>query len=408
MITIRGKYNTAYCYCETLEEAAAAQIKTVCDDPAFAGCKIRIMPDVHAGKGCTIGTTMTISDKIVPGMVGVDIGCGMETVRIAEQEIDFAALDDLIHQKIPAGQMVRNMPHALNAQIDLSALHCAKSVDLHRASLSIGTLGGGNHFIEVDRDESGNLYLVVHSGSRHLGTQVAEYYQQKGLDQMLEQVEPMEKRQQAFIDMLKAEGRTGELKNAYDELKRLKANRKEQLKKIKDLAYVEGQLFSDYIHDMKLTQTFAALNRQAMTEVILSGMGLTEIERFTTIHNYIDTDSMILRKGSVSAAAGQMLLIPINMRDGSLICIGRGNPDWNCSAPHGAGRLMSRGDAHRTLSLEMYRQTMAGIYTTCVNEQTLDESPMAYKSIEEIIRQIQPTAEIISQIKPVYNFKAAE
>ena len=408
MITIQGKYNTAYCYCETLEETAAAQIKTVCDDPAFAGCKIRIMPDVHAGKGCTIGTTMTLTDKVVPGMVGVDIGCGMETVRIAEKEIDLRALDELIHRKIPAGQQVRNMPHPLNAQIDLTALRCAKHVDLHRASLSIGTLGGGNHFIEVDKDEQGNLYLVVHSGSRHLGTQVAEYYQQRAFENLLAQAEPVEERQMALIEQLKAEKRTSELKAAFEELKRLKAARKTELKNMKDLAYAEGQLFDDYIHDMKLTQIFAALNRQAMTEVILSGMGLTEADRFTTIHNYIDTDQMILRKGSVSAAAGQKLLIPINMRDGSLVCIGRGNPDWNCSAPHGAGRLMSRGEAHRQLSLEMYRQTMAGIYTTCVNEETLDESPMAYKSMEEIIRQIQSTAEIISQIRPIYNFKAAE
>ena len=408
MITIQGKHNTAYCYCETLENTAAEQIKTLCDDPAFSGSKIRIMPDVHAGKGCTIGTTMTISDKVVPGMVGVDIGCGMETVRIAESEIDMAALDELIHQKIPAGQKIRNMPHALNAQIDLSALRCAKHVDLHRAALSIGTLGGGNHFIEVDKDENGSLYLVVHSGSRHLGTQVAEYYQEKGFEQMLAAVDPAEEQQQELIAQLKAEGRTAELKEAYAELKRISAERKAALKKMKELAYVEGQLFEDYIHDMKLTQRFAALNRQAMTEVILSGMGLTEAERFTTIHNYIDTDAMILRKGSVSAAAGQKLLIPINMRDGSLVCIGRGNPDWNCSAPHGAGRLMSRGEAHKHLSLEMYRQTMAGIYTTCVNEETLDESPMAYKSMDEIIRQIQPTAEIISQIRPVYNFKAAE
>jgi len=408
MITIHGKHNTAHCYCETLEDTAAEQIKILCDDAAFIGSKIRIMPDVHAGKGCTIGTTMTITDKVVPGMVGVDIGCGMETVRIAESEIDMAKLDELIHQKIPAGQHVRNMPHSLNEKIDLSALRCAEHVDLHRAALSIGTLGGGNHFIELDKDENRNLYLVVHSGSRHLGTQVAEYYQQQGLEQILTQGDSEENQQNALIAELKAAGRTSELKDAYAELSRIKAERKARLKKLKDLAYVEGQLFEDYIHDMKLTQIFAALNRQAMTEVILTGMGLAEVERFTTIHNYIDTDQMILRKGSVSAAAGQKLLIPINMRDGSLVCIGRGNPDWNFSAPHGAGRLMSRGEAHKHLSLEMYRQAMAGIYTTCVNEETLDESPMAYKSMEEIIRQIQPTAEIVSQIRPVYNFKAAE
>ena len=400
MITIQGLYNTAVCYTPVLEELAAKQIQAVCDQAEFAGCKIRIMPDVHAGKGCTIGTTMTIQDKIVPGMVGVDIGCGMETVEIAEREINFAKLDALIRKEIPYGRAVRDTPHALHAELDLTQLRCADQVNLTRAKQSIGTLGGGNHFIELDRAEDGRLFLVVHSGSRHLGTEVAEYYQNEGRRSLWggarDQVEQL-------IAQLKAEGRTKEIQKTVKELKK-----ERDLSIPKDLAYVEGKLFDDYIHDMKLTQKFAMLNRKAMVDVILSGMGFTVVEAFTTIHNYIDTDAMILRKGSVSAKAGEKLLIPINMRDGSLICIGKGNEEWNCSAPHGAGRLMSRRAAFDALSMEEFQKEMAGIYTTCVMPDTLDESPMAYKSMDEIVAQIGPTAEIIERIRPVYNFKAAD
>lgn len=375
MIKIDGKYNTALCYTNTLEPGAYSQIQTVCDEPAFSASKIRIMPDVHAGKGCTIGTTMTVTDKIVPGMVGVDIGCGMETIRIAEKELDLKKLDELIHREIPCGREVRSVPHAYAQKIDLSKLRCADAADLKRAMHSIGTLGGGNHFIEADRDEQENLYLVIHSGSRHIGCEVAEYYQNEGYQALC--------------------------RNARHQISETRSIPKE-------LAYVEGNLFDDYIHDMKLIQQFARLNRKAMAEQILRGMGLTETEHFTTIHNYIDTESMILRKGAVSAERGEKLLIPINMRDGSLICIGKGNDEWNRSAPHGAGRLMSRRAALQTLSMAEYREAMADIYSTCVLPDTLDESPMAYKDAEEIISQITPTAEIICRIKPIYNFKAAE
>ena len=399
MIRIEGKNNEALCYTSILEEAAAEQIRAVCDQEAFAGSRIRIMPDVHAGKGCTIGTTMTIRDKIVPGMVGVDIGCGMETVRLEEKEIDFYALDGVIRTYIPAGRAVREQEHPLNARIDLNALRCAEHVDLERARLSIGSLGGGNHFIEIDRDEQGNLYLVVHSGSRNLGTQVATYYQRTAWNELSRKARSTKD----IVAQMKAEGRQEEISEV------LKALRKEAVPDVpKDLAYVEGALFDDYIHDMRITQHFATLNRKAMVDVILEKMGLHAAEQFTTIHNYIDTEHMILRKGSVSAMAGEKLLIPINMRDGSLICIGRGNEEWNCSAPHGAGRLMSRTQAVRTLSMEEYRREMAGIYTTSVAQDTLDESPMAYKPLEEIVHQIGPTAEIISRIVPVYNFKAGE
>ncbi len=400
MIEVVGAKNTAICYTDQLEEYAAAQIKAVCDAPAFADSKIRIMPDVHAGMGCTIGTTMTVHDKVVPGMVGVDIGCGMETVLLAEREIDFEKLDAMIREQIPFGRDVRKTHHALNEQIDLHQLRCSPYVNLSRAQRSIGTLGGGNHFIEVDRGEKGELYLVVHSGSRHIGNEVAKYYQDEGRKAFWggarHQVD-------AVVAELKAQGRFQEIQSTINHLRK-----EHEIGIPKELAYVEGRLFDDYIHDMKIIQHFAELNRKAMVDVIVSGMGLTPVEQFTTIHNYIDTENMILRKGAVAAYEGQKLLIPINMRDGSLICIGKGNPDWNCSAPHGAGRLMSRKEAFKRLNLEDYRKEMEGIYTTCVDMATIDEAPMAYKGMDEIISHIGPTAEIVERITPVYNFKAAE
>ena len=402
MITVQGAHNSAVCYTDTLEPSAEGQIKAVCDQAAFVGCKFRIMPDVHAGMGCTIGTTMTITDKVVPGMVGVDIGCGMETVRIAQGELDLAALDALIRQKIPCGREIRDTEHRFNAEIDLTALRCTSEVNLVRARRSIGTLGGGNHFIEVDCGKDGALYVVVHSGSRHLGNEVAKYYQEEGFRALCGNARFQ---LDEAIATMKAEGNT---KDIHKTIKKLKQQRAMLTPMPKDLAYAEGQLFEDYLHDMKIIQRFAALNRKAMMEVILTGLGLTAVETFTTIHNYIDTDAMILRKGAVSAKRGEKLLIPINMRDGSLICIGKGNEDWNCSAPHGAGRLMSRKDAFDRLSMEEYKAQMSGIFSTCVVADTLDESPMAYKSMEEIVAQIAPTAEITDAIKPIYNFKATE
>ncbi len=400
MVEIRGTYNTARCFTDVLEERAAEQIRAVCDQAAFKDCKLRIMPDVHAGMGCTIGTTMTVIDKIVPGMVGVDIGCGMESVRIDAKDVDFDKLDALIRAEIPCGREIRDEEHPLRQEIDLSELRCAADVGIPRAYRSIGTLGGGNHFIELDRGGDGAIWLVVHSGSRHLGKQVCEFYQNQGRFAMWGGA----KHQIAEVmAQLKAEGRFREIQPTLDALKKEHA-----ISVPKDLAYVEGKLFDDYIHDMRITQRFAVLNRKAMTEVILRGMGWTETERFTTIHNYLDTENMILRKGAVSAQAGEKLLIPINMRDGSLICIGRGNEDWNCSAPHGAGRLMSRKAAFAKLSLEEYKAEMQEIYSTCVAFDTLDESPMAYKTMDEIVRQIGPTAEIVDRIRPIYNFKAAE
>ena len=400
MIAIRGTYNTAKCFCKTLEPQARQQIQQVCDQQAFADSKIRIMPDVHAGVGCTIGTTMTLTDKVVPGMVGVDIGCGMETVQLKETQIDFDELDRVIRTYIPSGHAIHAQPHPLAEKLDLQDLRCAKQVDIKRAQCSIGTLGGGNHFIEIDRGEDGHLYLVVHSGSRHLGVETASFYQKAGWKALQRGYQPLV---QKAMQQLKAQGRERDIARTTAQIKR------EYTPDVpKELAYVSGELFADYIHDMKLVQRFAVYNRQAMVQAILQNMHLTCVDAFSTIHNYIDTDAMILRKGSVSAKQGETLLIPINMRDGSLICVGKGNKDWNESAPHGAGRLMSRTDAKQTLTLEQFQRSMRGIYTTCVQQSTLDESPMAYKNMDEIVEQIAPTADIVQRIRPVYNFKAAE
>lgn len=371
MIEIKGKYNTAVVYTDNLEGSAAKQIETLCDQEFVQDSIIRIMPDVHSGAGCTIGTTMTVKDKIVPNLVGVDIGCGMEVVKLANRQIDPAKLDRLIYARIPSGFNIRAKEHPFNDKINLLALKCKEGVDLKRARRSIGTLGGGNHFIEVNKDSKGTLYLVVHSGSRHLGHQVASLYQ----------------------------------KEAFRSLKKTS---KSDLDVPKALAYVSGELFHDYIHDMRIIQQFALLNRKAMMQEIIKGMKLEVVEEFTTIHNYIDIDTMILRKGAVSAQRGEKLLIPINMRDGSLICIGKGNPEWNWSAPHGAGRVMSRTQAKSSFTLPQFKKTMEGIYTTSANRDTLDECPLAYKPLEEIVGNIRDTVEILEQIVPLYNFKAAE
>jgi len=396
MITIKGTYNTAVCYTNKLEDTAKAQIQSVCDAKAFADSKIRIMPDVHAGVGCTVGTTMTIGDKVVPGMVGVDIGCGMETVQVEARNLDYGQLDSIIHKNIPSGFNIRSKPHRLAGGLELEELRCAEHVNLNRAEMSIGTLGGGNHFIEVDRGEDGSFYLVVHSGSRNLGSQVAEYYQKAGFEELRAAV------------LSRKEDAGGELTTTKKAKSGKKGKKSVDIGIPRDLAYVSGKLFEDYIHDMKIVQAFAALNRKAMVDTILTGMRLRSVSAFTTIHNYIDTDSMILRKGAVSAREGEKLLIPINMRDGSLVCVGRGNEDWNYSAPHGAGRLMSRSAAFQSLSMDAFRSQMEGIYSTSVSRETLDESPMAYKSMDEIASHLGATAEIVENIKPVYNFKAAE
>ena len=402
MIEINGQFNTAICYTNTLEDTAYAQIQTVCNEEAFKESKIRIMPDVHAGKGCTIGTTMTIIDKVVPNMVGVDIGCGMYTVALGNVDIDLEKFDEAAHF-IPCG---RNVWEGRQERFDLSLLKCYRNLkDTKRLERSLGTLGGGNHFIEIDLDENGNKYIVIHSGSRNLGTQVAEFYQKIAVDLNLGK-EDYYKQREEIIRTYKEQGRRSEIQAT------LKALEKEFEAKApsmpRELCFLYETFMEDYLHDINICQQFAKRNREKMAEVLLERTGLVSLESFQTIHNYIDVDEMILRKGSVSAKNGEKLLIPINMRDGSLICVGKGNPEWNYSAPHGAGRIMSRSAAFERLTMEEYQKEMAGIYTTCVNTSTLDESPMAYKNMDEIVANIEPTAEIIAHIKPIYNFKAAE
>jgi RNA-splicing ligase RtcB len=369
MIELQGKYNTAKVFTDNAEREAVSQIVNLLDQEFVQGSKIRIMPDTHAGAGCTIGTTMTVADKVVPNLVGVDIGCGMETVRLENSHVELQRLDKIIHANIPSGFNVRKSPHHYMDDIDLSKLRCARHVNLERAELSMGTLGGGNHFIELGRDGDGQLYLIVHSGSRHLGMQTAVHYQE------------------AAARDLKKRG-----------IRKMDRN----------LAYLEGALFDDYLHDMAIVQRYAELNRRAIVREIMKQMKFKAAGSFTTVHNYIDLESMILRKGAISAQAGERVLIPINMRDGSLICVGKGNPDWNYSAPHGAGRLMSRTAAKASITLTQFEKSMEGIYSSTVGKSTIDESPMAYKPMEEIVANIGDTAEIIATIKPLYNFKAAE
>lgn len=399
MLEITGTHNTAKVFIDTIDETAREQIRTMCSQDYLADSRIRIMPDTHAGKGCTIGTTMTLHGRVAPNMVGVDIGCGMEVAVLEEKQLDLEALDRLIYAAIPAGMEVRGQPHPYLEEIDLRALRCFGEINEHRARHSIGTLGGGNHFIEVDRDDEGVLYLVVHSGSRHLGTEVAEWYQREGYRALSG---GSQRQIEELIAALKSAGRSEEIEGRIREIK----TRRPAGAVAPELAYVEGALFDDYIHDMKLTQRFALLNRKAIVDEIVRGLGLTVRESFTTIHNYIDTDAMILRKGAVSACRGERLIIPINMRDGSLIGIGKGNEDWNCSAPHGAGRLMSRHAAAAAFTVEEFQRAMEGVYTTSVGRATLDECPMAYKGMEAIVDNIGPTASIEKIIRPIYNFKA--
>lgn len=400
MIEINGKFNKAVCYTDELEDAARAQIEEVCNQEAFVNSKIRIMPDVHAGMGCTIGTTMTVADKVVPNMVGVDIGCGMYTVSIGNVDLDFERIDEAAHF-IPSGREVWD---GRMERFDLTELRCYRNLkDTRRLQRSLGTLGGGNHFIEIDADDEGDKYLVIHSGSRNLGTQVAQHYQEIAIDLNRGKEEYFKNREE-IIRTYKEDGRRSEIQSA---LKKLASEWKSKEPTMpEDLCFLYGDFMDDYIHDVDICQKFAARNREKMAEILLERTGITGVDGFHTIHNYLDTDEMILRKGAVSAQKDEKLLIPINMRDGALICIGKGNPEWNFSAPHGAGRLMSRSAAFERLTVEEYKKQMEGIYTTCVNSYTLDESPMAYKNMDEIVRNIEPTAEIVKRIKPIYNFKA--
>ncbi len=402
MLEIKGKMNTAICYAKVVEEEAIEQIRRMCDYALTEGSRIRIMPDVHAGKGCTIGTTMTVQDKVCPNIVGVDIGCGMYTIKLAEKDMDFEKIDEAAHF-IPSGMCVWE---GRIERFDLTGLRCYRALkDSKRLERSLGTLGGGNHFIEVEVAKDGTYYLVIHSGSRNLGKQVAEIYQQLAIDLHMGKEEFFKQRDE-IIKSYKEQGRRAEIQNV---LKELKQNFETQnLMVPPDICWLYGTFLEDYLHDVEICQAFARRNREKMAEIILERTGMTAVEAFHTIHNYIDTEERILRKGAIAAHEGEKVLIPINMRDGSVIAVGKGNPEWNYSAPHGAGRIMSRSKAKEVLNMEEYKKAMKGIYTTSVNEKTIDEAPMAYKSLEDIIEVIRESVDIIDIMKPVYNFKASD
>lgn len=405
MNQIIGNYSTALVYTDIIEETAAEQIKTLCDQPFAENCRIRIMPDVHAGKGCVIGFTADLGELVIPSIVGVDIGCGMLTIELGREAIDFEKLDRIIREFVPSGMNIHHTPIAEFSPLE--DLLCREYLkNMARVYGSIGTLGGGNHFIEVDVDDEGNHYLVIHTGSRNLGKQVANYYQQLAWDTLFGGINFQQQRND-LIQEYKAQRRTEELEQALTMLR----DQEQTTQLPRELCYLTGVNRDAYLHDMAICQRYASLNRETIANQILSqllGKTLIDFPHFQTIHNYIDHDSNIIRKGAVSAKMGERLLIPINMRDGSLICIGKGNPEWNYSAPHGAGRLFSRGVARKMFTLESFETEMNGIYTTSVSEDTLDECPMAYKPMESIVSNIQPTAEILRIIRPVYNFKAGE
>ncbi|SDY93209.1 RtcB family protein [Bacillus sp. 166amftsu] len=394
MLKLQGKYNEAKVFTNNVEETAVGQIIDLCNQEFAKESKIRIMPDTHAGAGCTIGTTMTIQDKIVPNLVGVDIGCGMEVVIIdkKKEEINFDQLDDTIRKHVPSGFSIRDKEHPLSKMIDFKDVRAPFT--LQRAQKSIGTLGGGNHFIELNEDDKGNVYIVIHSGSRNLGKQVAEYYQNFAYEQLLS----VKSIKDEIIERLTKEGRQQEIHEALRGIKKPKIR--------KELAYLEGKGFDDYMNDMKIAQKYAELNRKAMIDEIVTRMDWEVTDQFTTIHNYIDMDNMILRKGAISAQQGERVIIPINMRDGSIIAFGKGNSDWNFSGPHGAGRIMSRKKAKEMIKLEDFQNTMTNVWTTSVDKSTLDEAPMVYKPMDEIVENTKGTIDIKHIIKPIYNFKA--
>lgn len=383
-------------YAATLEETAERQIKEMSECDAYGDCTVRIMPDCHAGAGCTIGTVIALNDRIVPNTVGVDIGCGMLVVNLGKTDIDLAELDRVVNNEIPSGFNVHEKPVTTVPYID--RLNCREAIDEDTAQRSIGTLGGGNHFIEVDEGSDGTKYLVIHSGSRNLGKRVCEYWQKRAEDYC----KTLACDEQKIIAELKAAGRQREIADTIREAK------EKAPKMNRDLCYIEGEDAERYLRDMQLCQLYAEENRHMMAKIICDAMCWTfpNFYNFTTIHNYIDIKHRILRKGAVRALNGERLIIPMNMRDGSLICRGKGNIDWLYSAPHGAGRLMSRKQAQQNISLEDFEHSMSGIYSTSVCAETIDESPMAYKPMQEIVEQIGDTVDVIDTIKPIYNFKA--
>ncbi len=402
MFEIKGEKCTAICYATVCDEIAIEQIRRMCDFEFTEGSKVRIMPDVHYGRGCTIGTTMTITDKVVPNIVGVDIGCGMYTVDLGKEPINLEKFDNAAHY-IPSG---RNIWDSRQERFDLTELRCFGELnDSRKIERSIGTLGGGNHFIEIDQSSDGTNYLVIHSGSRNLGKQMAEHYQKLAIGLQHGKADLLYRREE-IISTYRSEGRASEIAEALKNLNRSFNYTKSIIPD--DLCWLYGTYLEDYMHDVQICQQFAKRNREKIAEVLLKRTGLSAGESFHTIHNYIDTEEKILRKGAIAAHKGEKVLIPINMRDGSVLATGKGNPEWNYSAPHGAGRIMSRKEAKQALTLEEYQNSMKGIYTTSVSNRTIDEAPMAYKSLEDIIDVIHESVDVIEVLKPIYNFKASD
>lgn len=394
MIEVHGNWETAKVFTDGCEEEAIAQIKNLLNQEFMKDTHPRFMPDVHAGKGCVVGTTMHINDKVCPNLVGVDIGCGMFVIELDETDIDFQKLDELLHngKTVPSGFNKRETAHPNLSNTRLHELTCFDFIDLDTARKSLGSLGGGNHFIEIDQSENHTFYLVIHSGSRHLGVEVCRYHQNKAI----KACQTVDRKK--LIERLKLEDKIKEIQTKLNNLHRQKVP--------DDLAYLTGEDFRAYLHDMKITQEYAVWNRKTIAEEIIHAMGFKVKSSFTTIHNYIDTENMILRKGAISAKKDEIVWIPLSMRDGAIIAKGKGNPDWNYSAPHGAGRCLSRAQARKQLDVKAFAAQMTGIYTTCIGNQTLDEAPDAYKPAASIIENIHDTVEILEIMKPVYNFKA--
>lgn len=400
MFEIKGKYGDAIIYTDNCENEAISQVMLLLNQPMALNAHARFMPDIHAGKGCVVGTSLKITDKVVPNLVGVDIGCGMDVMYIKDKNLDLEKLDKMLHEGIlvPSGPLKREKVHPYIKKCHLEELYCFKNINVQDAEHGLGTLGGGNHFIEIDKDKNGNYILVIHSGSRHLGVEVCKYYQKLAV----KHIHDNSKERNDLILRLKQEGKVNEISAQLANLK------PKEVFVPDELAYLEGNELEAYLHDMKITQEYAMYSRKAMIDTIVEYMGWKKDEgSFTTIHNYIDTEDRILRKGSISAKKDEIVIIPLSMKAGSILAKGKGNEEWNCSAPHGAGRLMSRSRAKADLDVAEFKKEMEGIYTTCVNESTIDESPMAYKPAEEIIENVKDTVDVIEVIKPVYNFKAS-
>ena len=407
MIELKGKYNNAIVYTENIDNETISQIINLCNQDFVENCKIRIMPDTHAGSGCVIGFTADLGNKVIPNIVGVDIGCGMFTAELGKTSIDLEQLDKIVHQYVPSG---KNANEGRVVKFDkLQELFCYRDLkETKWIERSIGTLGGGNHFIELNKDDEDNIYLVIHSGSRNLGKQVADLYQNMAIE-LRSGKEEYYKEKERIIKEYKEQGKRDLIQSTLKQLEKNYSNAQPDYPK--ELCFLEGEWREKYLHDMNICQEYASLNRETMANIILNkllGKNSSDFTTFQTIHNYINFKDNIIRKGSISAYKDEKVLIPINMRDGSLLCVGKGNPEWNYSAPHGAGRLMSRSKAKENLNLEEFIETMKDVYSSTVNKSTLDEAPMAYKPLNEIVDNIKDTVDIIKIIKPIYNFKASE